>query len=108
MATILRVDPHAGWTYHEYPSEHMWIDAREVDDGVRDHDHQRCVNDGLEDLLQFFADVLNVIGEAEHFMFVLKAATEGTDEQLPLGIVPSRIVQSLEDPFGESNDQQRP
>ena len=45
------------------------------------------MNDGLEDLLQFFTDVLNVIGETEHFMFILKAATEGTDEQLPLGIV---------------------
>ena len=94
-------------TYHEETSEHMRIDAGKIDDGVRDHDHQRCVNDGLENFLQFFTDVLNVIGEAEHFMFVLKAASEGADEQLSLGVVSSHVVQSLEDPFGESDEQQR-
>lgn len=62
------------------------------------------MNDRLENFLQFFADVLNVIGEAEHFMFILKATTKGTDEQLPLGIDSSRVVQSIEDPFSESDE----
>ena len=48
--------------YHEYFLKDMRIDSGEIDDRVGQSDHQRCVHDGFESLLQDMTDVSDVFG----------------------------------------------